>query len=999
MNPGLGVAPTSGSGNIPSVPDGSPEDLVPFGVVPSQVVDLARDDDPRILRYLDLRASGERMMVVESDGAPRLHVLASHASDQLVLVERWCLRTTVRGDGAWVGVLEPGRLRIYRPDVEGSRVRAKEVAFAREHEPLIPRLLYDVESERPDFSIRAYLVRLLGASMERAMGEHALTSEDALSFVGRGLFWRFLIDRDLLGGLEPGEVCPGARSWEACLDSKSRALQTFAWLDETFNGGLLPFVRAPASYPARVFESVLGNIAHGATDDGQLRLPTDWTEINFAHVPVGLLSEIYEAFSHARNPERARATSIHYTPRHIADVVVREALASLDHVERPRVLDPAAGAGVFLVTTFRQLAEREWARTDVRPGRRVLRRILNKQLTGFDIDEKALRLAELALYLSALELDPNPRPPAALRFDALRGRVLLTMPAGSLGPVSRSAAGKFDLILGNPPWTAGTRGTSEDERTGDKTTWAQHSRPTVAARLGDQRAALFDFPDNNPDIPFIWRAMEWARPGGRIAFVMHSRWLFGRSPRAVQARNDILRAIHITGILNGSELRQTSVWPNTDAPFCIVFGVNEVPSEESAFTFVSPRLETLPPGRQTRMRIDWSDARPVSVREVVAAPWTLKARFRGNRVAERPLATMLNRGIPLRAYLAELGTALKNGYQIGGPARRDRQTTAEHMWHLPDLKQAPEGELGFVIDAGSLPRFRLATLLHPRSREIYEAPLLLLRKAVPAAALAARTHRADASVAYHESFSGISFAKLGSRGPAIRNYLQLLLQSTLYPFFEILTDPQYGVFVDAVYWESVQELPVVPFDALTSGQRRESEALSAKLSKRITAPAIEAIDRLFFEIYGFSEIDEDAVLDTVATSLPSTDSRSRALKPASDSERSVFLDTLRVSLAQVFEASSQVVSTFERRDLDVTPWKLIEVRVGTAPEVARRDTSLSLPQFLDVADAEGASMVIVHPHPSIALVGILDRYALWTKTRARLLASDLVEGWTDGWHA
>jgi len=65
---------------------------------------------------------------------------------------------------------------------------------------------------------------------------------------------------------------------------------------------------------------------------------------------------------------------------------------------------------------------------------------------GLDISESALRLAALALYITAIELNASPRPPQALKFPRnLRGEVLYrfggdeveskqAFPLGSLGP-------------------------------------------------------------------------------------------------------------------------------------------------------------------------------------------------------------------------------------------------------------------------------------------------------------------------------------------------------------------------------------------------------------------------------------------------------------------------------------------------------------------------------------------------------------------------------------
>jgi N-6 DNA Methylase len=184
-----------------------------------------------------------------------------------------------------------------------------------------------------------------------------------------------------------------------------------------------------AAIPSEVYEQVVGNIAHSATAEGQLQLalPMEWKEVNFAHVPVGLLSEVYEAFAHDEDADAAKRDSIFYTPRHIAEFMVEEALGSLEGIEHPTVLDPAAGAGVFLVAVFRALVARAWTRTGRRPTRRAVRRILEEQLTGFDINDSALRLAELALYLTAIELDPEdrPRPLSLLKFEKpLRDKAL-----------------------------------------------------------------------------------------------------------------------------------------------------------------------------------------------------------------------------------------------------------------------------------------------------------------------------------------------------------------------------------------------------------------------------------------------------------------------------------------------------------------------------------------------------------------------------------------------
>lgn len=957
-----------------------------FGAVPTQVVDLERSDDPRILRYLDLRNASptrRRPLVVESAGEPRLHVFDGQElgpdKDRLA---RWCLRATLRGDGALVAVLEPGRLTVYRPELQGDTIRPVEMDAAPSGRAIIPRFLYNQNGGEKDLPRRSYLFKLLERSIREATG-YGLSSGDALSVAGRGLLWRFLVDRGFLKGLQPGHVCDGATEWAQCLDTKARALRTFDWLDTTFNGGLLPFEKPARDYDPEVFRKVLGNIAHGATEDGQLRLPSDWREVNFAHIPVGLLSEVYEAFAHVQDTSRARGESIYYTPRHIADFVISEALAALPSGVRPRVLDPAAGAGVFLVTAYRQLAERRWKETRQRPTRKELRRLLNEQLTGFDINGSALRLAELALYLTALELDPDPKPLTELRFEELRDRVLFLRPGGvaggSLGPVEEKYRGKFDLVVGNPPWTANSKGDSA------KKGWVSYSRGLVRDRLGKERAERFNLPDNTPDLPFVWRAMEWTKPSGHIALVTHARWLFGLSERYVAARRDLLEAVSVTGILNCSALRQSAVWPNVDAPSCLLFATNEKARPDTAFHFVSPMLDAAPDQDQSRLRIDWLDAQTVAVAEVLERPWTLKARFRGNRVVERVIDSMQRRGMPLGDFLESLGTRLNNGYQVGGA--EGKQSSAQAMRGMPDLRQATD--LGFVIDAKALPRFEMPSLLRPRRQEIYRAPLLLVRKAVPADSSVPRSHLAWEDVAFHQSFNGASFADV-ALGREVASYLQVVLQSSLFTAFEVMTDPQYGVFVDAVHLDSLCHLPVVTFDSLDLSERKRAVELSRRLSRGMSEDLARDIDEFAFDLYCLSRAEREAIRDLLATGLTSTDSKRNAVRRPRQEERVAFATTLARSLENVLSASGLKAIVRQRTDLDVQPWHLLQVDI--VARRAREPVEEKLPEkdFFAMADDGGASLVIVRANEQTWLVGVLGRYALWTPTRARMLATDLI---------
>ena len=117
---------------------------------------------------------------------------------------------------------------------------------------------------------------------------------------------------------------------------------------------------------------------------------------------------------------RRKESGTFYTPRSLADYLVRETLAPLtatataDRILSLRVLDPAMGSGAFLVSACRFLAhayEQALARED-RPlpatdaARAEIRRTIARQcLFGVDLNPMAVQLARLSLWLTTLTTD------------------------------------------------------------------------------------------------------------------------------------------------------------------------------------------------------------------------------------------------------------------------------------------------------------------------------------------------------------------------------------------------------------------------------------------------------------------------------------------------------------------------------------------------------------------------------------------------------------------
>ncbi|OHC66721.1 MAG: hypothetical protein A2040_15590 [Rhodocyclales bacterium GWA2_65_19] len=988
-----------------------------FGLSAGMLLRLDEAADYRHLAYLDLMPAARKEplpdAVLEADGSAAVY-LAADASLLADPVRLAALRETLacRGDARYLGVVQPGVLHVFPLGFyEGRGADSLREIPLRPGGELHDFLAGLSEGEGKGLAaaekawLDNYLLELLRSTARNLKKEASLSDGQVLSLVGRGLFARFIVDRRIVRDADARRISPHAASLEALFDAPEAAADCFAWLDATFNGNLLPLLGQDihtASAYRDFFSSIgkdaerivcreLGNVMRRAVH-GQL--PMKWQRIQFDHVPADTLSQVYEHFAHLYWSEFAAATSIHYTPRRIAQVLVDAAFAglSLHDPSRARVLDPAVGAGVFLVLAFKRLVQERWRITGQRPERRDIRHILEHQLCGLDLNPEALKFAALSLYLTALELDPSPTPLAELKFKALDktgtlldvgkdGQILRNkktgkgLPLGSLSTPPPSLGGRrFDMVIGNPPWSE-----LEQLAAPALTTLVRD----VARRKGVATETVEHLQVDNgiPDVPFVWRALDWAEEGGIIAFALHAQHLLFQQGNGASLRSALLECLELTGLLNGSALRYSKVWPTVEAPFCFLLARNKKPEPDSAFYYLNPVPEEAL-NRGGRMRLDPHTAMPVAQSLAQSSPYLFKILFRGTpldhaivgRIAGHPRAK------PLGDYWHSLGLNHSKGFQVFTKGQDTSHLVGKKMLETKD-------QTGFEIDVSSLRDFAYPEGLHrPRDPAIYLPPLVLLRQSPKLDRAKRGGLLARGEVVYSESFIGYSAAG-HPQGEALARYVQLLSHSDVFLFYLLMTSAQFGIERDAGLKEDIDRFPFIPFESLTESQREYLPVLSAHLIEGKNP--WDAIDAFFAELYGLTPADRQVVRDTLDTALPYTKTQKHA-------RQSPDANVVADFAAEV----ARIVAPFARRmnlPLRVRPE---DVKSATAWRFIRIDwtpTGQGVPALSPAGFAGKlaahfwASQVCCHDPTGYGLiVGQIAQNRYWTKTRARMLALDLL---------
>ncbi|MEO6787924.1 MAG: N-6 DNA methylase, partial [Chthoniobacteraceae bacterium] len=864
--------------------------------------------------------------VAESQGRPLLFIvnesrLAQAPAEQAQQLKTLRRKLACRGDRAYLARIRPGELAVVPVSLD-DRTPAWKLYTPGTPEALtfFTRLAnghYDGEGEPKEADyVFAAMFKLVWSVADR-LAALKLKRTDVLSLMGRALFFRFLSDRNVVREIDCRKIAPNAASIADCFANAENAASTSAWLDKTFNGDLLPltddgstgyFAEIGQRTGGRVFIH-LSAILKGEEPSGDSYWQTllrfrpeerNWGAYDFAHVPVGLLSQVYERFAWKWEHNTAKETSVHYTPRNIAATLVDEAFAKLPNAHAARVLDPACGASVFLVLAFRRLYQERWKATKQRPETKAIREILETQIAGFDISESAIKLAALSLYLTAIELDPKPVPPEKLKFRHLRDKVLFNFRregidpeegavAGSLGEhVGKRFDGQFDLILSNPPWTSipkktGTSKTKEEESRLDAVAAVMEEvSKNVIAGKDESLAKEYQNPDRVPDLPFLWKSTEWCKPGGRIAMALPARILLKQEDIPRRARETFLRLVEVTGIVNGTNLSDTAVWPKMGQPFILLFARNRKPKAGHTLRLITPLYDTSL-NRNGEMRIDMKSVQPVEVEATFEQPWIWKALALGTSLDVEVVSRLQGTDCPLLEdyWEKELGLLSVTGHMV---KEGQKQNDASFLKDLPNLTATADGE--FVVETSDLTPFGRDEACRPRKRDNYRAPLLLTKQSPGTDRKNGWALLSLEDVAFDQNFYGYS-AFGHAHGEQLVRYLLLFSHSFLWIHHALITAPVFGAERRVVYKTDFDDCPIIPFEKLSAAQRQTVASLSNRLIAH-DSTVFDEIDAFFGNLFGLDGKDMEVVRDTVEVAMPYIESRDRACNPPRPVERERF---------------------------------------------------------------------------------------------------------------
>ena len=666
------------------------------------------------------------------------------------------------------------------------------------------------------------------AALERDLVAVGLDHFGAQGLIGRSIFTQYLIDRRIITE-QFLESDYGHRTFPAILRDPSATERLFDWLREIFNGDMFPLEGSSAPCAEHLCR-VADFLEAVDPNTRQMKL----FPYQFDVIPVELISSIYEQFAHADplTSDTNSGNDVFYTRLPLVSLVLDEITGGLTGEET--VLDLTCGSGVFLVEALRRLVDLR--STGSERSRELIRSTLHQQIYGVDISESAVRVAAFSLYLAALELDPNPRSPQTLKFEPLIGKTLIIGDAwdveitvnGQAALAKGDTSKKFDVIVGNPPWSY--RG--------------QSARAERRVRGGPRNALS----PRGESLDFVFRAMDFASEDTRFGLILSAVQFFSLSRTGAAASRQLIEELSPVTLVN---LSNQSDWlfPRSNMPAVVLFARHR-PSRHDAITAV--QVPWTPAGAQSHtFEIARSDIITMPLADWRQKPELLKAAFVGFRRDLSLLDRLTTSHPKLGDQLAKLGSEPRVGLIFG-----DKSRDAHFLRGFPFLTATDLRPFSVPTDLGL---FEAAKAQWPRNLNIYRAPLLLVKEFLrhdgrPVVAVT------DRDTVFNNSIFG---AALPSERRETAHLLAAILSSSLASWFFLMTASAFGLWMRRLLLRDIERMPVPDLEM----------ALRSKAGERLTqlvrdmqegspsASDWQKLDEVVFDLYDMDEADRIVARD------------------------------------------------------------------------------------------------------------------------------------------
>lgn len=461
--------------------------------------------------------------------------------------------------------------------------------------------------------------------------------------IGRFLYLYVLLDRHIIDAkwiaalATPSgrRLCPTIGDALASSDSHAMwpAHEVWALFDEVdsvMNGAIFPVKKAErTSISDETLHLIHRVIRHGdRVSPGGRQL--SFLDVSFATLRTETISAIYELFLSLESEDEKSDDGAFYTPPFLVDYVLDEIDRISPFGRASRVLDPAAGSGIFLVGAFRRMLERSlpngpWTSRHYRTARKLL----EESVFGIERNPQAANVCRFSLYLTLLDymngynIDALGKLAKSERvFPPLVENVvskdLFELPAAGVKSI-----GRFSHVVGNPPW--GSFGDSasrtNEQRSAERRQKIERSMAAAIKFQAELDAKVYPVANKRLSELFIWKIKrDLLATHGALGILISTRSLVSRSASAFP--NALAQQFQLIGIANLSHFRYR-LFAEARSPTVAIFARSSEPDPMDQVWVYSPLLSSQPIGETGHLWsiiVNSADVETHRLRDLVRTP-------------------------------------------------------------------------------------------------------------------------------------------------------------------------------------------------------------------------------------------------------------------------------------------------------------------------------------------------------------------------------------------
>lgn len=667
---------------------------------------------------------------------------------------------------------------------------------------------------KPDKRVDKRLLKNLSKLGQFLREQMKLPPKIAHALIGKYVYIRYLRDRNILSDqwFKQHDIDIDTVLGRNATVNGLRHLCTI--LDNRFNGSIFPLDFDGDNAPKDEHVEQVASIFKG--DEllpGVWQRTLDFQVYDFAYIPIGLLSSIYEQFLHVEG--KGKKVGAYYTPEYLADYLISEMSSVEPLQEGMKVLDPACGSGVFLVLIYAQLIEMRLvqSKASTLPLPELLE--LLKHIYGIEREPDACYVTEFSLILMLLHYadvseflhDEHFKLPLLhnthiFQYDFFDD----SSPIWTQGMM-------FDWIIGNPPWIE-----------------AGETEEPLATAWIDKHRKQQSVDNNSVAEAFSWRVLDLLAPTGYVGLILPAALLYNLDAR--KYRQSFFEQCEVQRMTNFSNLRGELFEGRATAPAITMIYHRAVAEQEKLpiehYGPFAINQITKSYGKLWTITINEHEYQTVSPYEAAhgdIATWkfALWGTHRDKRAIARlrkffpqtlgqlckELAWHLYEGPQLRNGLIERNENLEYLPYLVGKNRLDTKAlnNSDYLFSIPDnaLKAIPQEECFIRVRGGN------------KGLLVSEPPHVIMNAAWKYSI-------------YSDTYFVVQPRQIGLSAPPVEadrlRALSVFLSSSLVKYYLFFQAPQWGIERNRITLNTVRSIPI---PSLTLEQVEQLAALQKEL--------------------------------------------------------------------------------------------------------------------------------------------------------------------------